>query len=484
MLETIQQSLTQTNAVVIAVFVFPILCAGMAAWSSAHAILTKHDVRAAIGWVVVCIAAPFFGPVAYWILGVNRINRRASAIFGDRDQDSAVPVLPANVSVEPCFGTLGLRRFVDGVVPRPILAGNHVELLATGELAYGAMIKAIANAERSVTMASYIFDDDPAGREFADALSAAANRGVEVRVLIDGVGQRYSKVSMVGQLRKRGVNAQVFLPTRHPLRAPYFNLRNHRKLLITDGATAFTGGMNIREGHRSTQGDDQIRDTHFLMTGPVVQQLQGVFAQDWLFAAHEELQGRLWFPKLEPTGEMHARAISDGPDLDLDKIQWTILAALACARHRVQIATPYFLPINGLDKAIQAAARRGVHVDIFLPENGNLRLVQWASRSYWEQVIDGGAQLWLVSGPFDHSKLMIVDYDWSFVGSANWDPRSLRLNFELNVEVASAELNRALENVFATKRLRSRAVSGDELARRPLVERLLEGTVGLLAPYL
>jgi len=289
---------------------------------------------------------------------------------------------------------------------------------------------------------------------------------------------------MVGLLRRRGVTTRVFLPTVHPLRAPYFNLRNHRKLLIADGTLGFTGGMNIREGHRKTEGGGQIRDIHFRITGPVVQQLQSVFAEDWLFAAKESLSGELWFPKIRSVGDMHARAISDGPDRDLDKIQWTFLAALACARHRVQFSTPYFLPINGLDRAIQTAARRGVHIDIFLPEHGNLKLVEWASRGYWQQVIEGGARIWLVSGPFDHSKLMIVDYDWSFIGSANMDPRSLRLNFEVNVEVGSAEFNRELENVLAAKRLRARAVLAEELQCRPLPERLFEGTLGLLAPYL
>lgn len=463
---------------------FPLLCALMAAAAIAHAILTKRDVRAAIGWVVVAIASPFFGPVAYWLLGVNRINRRAAAIFGERDQDSAVPRLPRHVSPEACFGALGLRRFIDGLVPRPKLDGNHVEPLESGREAYGAMIEAIEHAERSVTMATYIFDTGDVGSEFADALAAAVARGVECRVLIDGIGQRYSERSMVEVLASRDVVTRAFLPARHPLRAPYFNLRNHRKVMVVDGRTAFTGGMNVRDGHRDTEGPHQIRDIHFRVTGPVVAQLQSVFAEDWMFASKERLQSDLWFPVLEETGDMQARAISDGPDHDLDKIYWTLLAGLACARHRVQFSTPYFLPINGIDRAIEAAARRGVHVDIFLPEHNNLRLVQWASRNFWPRIVDGGARLWLVGGPFDHSKIMLVDSDWSFIGSSNWDPRSLRLNFELNVEVGSAQLNQQLENVLAAKRMRSRAVQSTELDQRPLPERLLEGTASLFAPYL
>ena len=479
----------------------------VAGWASVHAVLTKRDVRAAIGWVVVIWVAPILGSLFYWVFGINRIHRKAAALRGD-DEEEEEPVVPAMMAMqqlEPCFGPFGLCRFIDGLVHRPLLPGNQIDPLIGGGAAYSAMLDAIRSARSSVSLLTYIFDDDPAGREFVQALSEARERGVEVRVLIDAVGGRYSKRPMVQVLRDVGVRSEAFMPTWHPLRAPYMNLRNHRKILVVDGEVGFTGGMNIREGHRGTPpaaADDRseiqpligssrpagslgaIDDVHFKLRGPVVAHLQEVFAQDWVFASHERLQGEIWFPRLDYVGPMNARGVPDGPDRDLGKIQWALKGALACAKHRVKVVSPYFLPIDGLDAALQTAARRGVHVDIFLPEQSNLLLVGWASRGLWEQVLEGGCRIWLTPRPFDHTKLMIVDGDWSFIGSSNWDARSLRLNFELNVEVHSAELNRELDELIEQKRVRSRPVILEELRNRPLRLRLLDGWARLLAPYL
>ena len=470
----------------------------VAGWASVHAVLTKRDVRAAIGWVVAIWVAPVLGSLFYWIFGINRIHRKAAALLGERREEPVVPAMLAMQQLEPCFGPFGMVRFIDGLVRRPLLPGNQVDPLVGGREAYAAMLDAIGSAQKSVSLLTYIFDDDPAGREFADALTAARARGVEVRVLVDAVGGRYSRRPMVHVLREAGVRSAPFMPTWHPLRAPYMNLRNHRKILVVDGETGFTGGMNIREGHRGPPPDapgpqpssapagslDAIEDVHFRLRGPVVSHLQEIFSEDWVFATSERLEGERWFPQLDYMGPMDARGIPDGPDRDLGKIQWAIKAALACAKHRVKVVTPYFLPIDGLDSALQTAARRGVHVDIFLPQQSNLLLVGWASRGLWEQVLEGGCRIWLTPKPFDHAKLMIVDSDWSFIGSSNWDARSLRLNFELNVEVHSSELNRRLDELIETKRSRSRPVILDEHRKRPVGTRLLDGWARLLAPYL
>ena len=466
---------------------FAVLSISMATVASVHAALSKRDVRAAIGWVVAVWVAPVFGSLAYAVFGINLIRRRAVAIFGEHEDRSFVPQVPLAESVEPTFGALGLTRFVDRLVERPLIGGNHVKVLE-GAAAYEAMLAAIDAADCSVTFETYIFDLDETGERFVEAFVRARERGVEVRVLIDAVGARYSRRSTIRELRRRGVVVRPFLPTKHPLRAPYLNLRNHRKILVVDGEVGFTGGMNIRHGHAADGGlvvqSGAIQDVHFRIDGPVVTQLQGVFVDDWYFSAREKLLGDKWFPHVDSAGDMYARGVPDGPDRDLEKIQWALLGAISCARHRIKIVTPYFLPINGIDTALQVAARRGVHVDVFLPERSNLLLVHWASRGLWEQVLEGGCRIWLTPPPFDHSKLMIVDADWSFIGSTNWDPRSLRLNFEFNVEVRSAQLNLELDDLIESKREVAREVSLAEHRRRPLRERLLDGGARLLSPYL
>jgi cardiolipin synthase len=198
-----------------------------------------------------------------------------------------------------------------------------------------------------------------------------------------------------------------------------------------------------------------------------VAQLQENFAADWRFAAKESLSGDDWFPPLVPAGDVIARAIPDGPDADFEKFRWTVLGALACAEASVQILTPYFVPDQALISALNVAALRGVRVDILLPRVNNLPFVHWASRAIWWQVLQRGCRIWLTPPPFDHSKLMLVDGQWALLGSANWDARSLRLNFEFNLECYSRALAARLEAVVQAKQANARRVTPDDIEGRP-----------------
>ena len=239
------------------------------------------------------------------------------------------------------------------------------------------------------------------------------------------------------------------------------NLRNHRKVLVVDGVVAFAGGINIRPDHMRS-AEPHTRDVHARFEGPIVTQLVSVFREDWVFATHERLA---WVPAPSMTGAVVARAISDGPDEDLDRARSVLLAAIATARTRIAIATPYFLPDPTISKVLQTAARRGVRVDVVLPAKSNLRLVGWAM----DHAIQVGplrdVTIWRTAPPFDHSKLMVVDDAWCFLGSANWDPRSLRLNFELNVECYDRDLAPASDRSDRrTHRPRHRALSARGVA--------------------
>jgi cardiolipin synthase A/B len=459
--------------------------------ASAHAVMYKRDTRAAIGWVGLIWLSPFLGSFLYAWLGINRIRRRAHSLKGNpyhapwqKHHDAAVG--PHDPGVTPLETHLQmLAEYVGRVTRRPLLGGNQITPLWTGDEAYGQMLAAIDAAQKSVALCTYIFDNDSAGQRFVAALGAAVKRGVAVRVLIDDIGSRYSRPSIVRSLRDAGVPNDRFLKSIIPGWSAYANLRNHRKLLVVDGRLGFTGGMNIRAGHcQDAPPATAIHDTHFRIEGPVVWQMQQTLADDWQFTTGESLEGDLWFPPVERAGVMYARGIPDGPDENRDKLHLTILGALACAQSSVCVVTPYFLPDAALVSALNVAAMRGVTVDIILPGKNNLRLVQWASTAMLWQVLQHGCRIWFSPPPFDHTKLMLVDRAWTFLGSGNWDPRSLRLNFEFNIECYDQQLAAVIDRLVTDKRQRAHQVTLGEVDSRGIPIRLRDGVARLMSPYL
>jgi len=460
--------------------------------ASAHAVLYKRDSRAVIAWVGFVWLVPLVGAVLYFIFGINRLRRQAASLRSQlqryRAHDAEAECSPEELNrhLTSTTGHLAmLARVVDGVVDRPLLLGNKIEPLVNGDEAYPAMLQAIQEARETISLVTYIFDRDEVGLAFAHALGEATRRGVEVRVLIDATGAHYSWPTIRHTLRREGVRYARFLPSFPSLHLMSINLRTHRKILVVDGRLGFTGGMNIRVGHcLQRQPSRAVQDIHFRLAGPVVAQLQEVFADDWLFTTGESLRGQSWFPKLQRIGPVLARGVPDGPDEDYEKLRWTLLGALSIARDSVRIVTPYFLPDPPLVSALNLAAMRGVQVEIILPSRSNLPFVQWASRAMWWQVLTHGCRIWLTPPPFDHSKLVLVDGCWVLLGSANWDPRSLRLNFEYNVECYDADLAHRLESLVQMKRKSARPVTLEEVDSRRVPARLRDGIARLLTPYL
>ncbi|MBE0544530.1 MAG: PLDc N-terminal domain-containing protein [Verrucomicrobia bacterium] len=455
--------------------------------ASAHALLNKRDSRAAVLWLGFIWFMPLLGPILYLSLGVNRIRRKALSLRAE-NPEVIPPTLPPDLgeSDAPVAEHLrSLARLVERVATRPLAGGNCVQVLVNGDEAFPAMLAAIDGAKKSVALLTYIFDRDPSGRQFVAALARAVARGVAVRVLIDDAGARYSWPTIFRELKRARVPVGRFLPSFPLWHFMTMNLRNHRKLLVVDGNVGFTGGINIRQGNvLAAQPRRPVQDLHFRLEGPVVTQMQEAFANDWAFCTDEILEGHVWFPELSDCGKVAARVVTDGPDEDYDKLRWTLLAALAEAQSSVQIVTPYFLPDPALITALNLAALRGVRVDVILPANSNLPFVDWASRALWWQVLERGCRLWLTPPPFDHSKLMVVDGHWVFLGSANWDPRSLRLNFELNVECYDRDLAQAMSALAQGKIRIAREVTIAEADGRPVLAKLRDATARLFSPYL
>lgn len=470
-------------------YIFTAITSAVSLVATCHAILWKRDVRSALGWAGLIILSPGIGALLYFLLGINRVKRKAVAL---RTPKERLPYGLSRFALEPEEAGLSfpehretlvqIGKAVSFVTPRPLLLGNKIEVLVNGEEAYPAMLTAIRQAERSITLVTYIFDSDSLGMTFVDELVAAHRRGVEVRVLIDAVGVRYSFPHVHRLLRKKGVPAALFIPFRN---IALFNLRTHRKILVVDGHIGFAGGMNFRLNHLVLAPSKlPTSDVHFRLEGPIVSQLQEVFAEDWLFTTREVLRGDLWFRAVELKGGVIARGIADGPDENLHAMALTLHAAIAAAKKRVRIVTPYFVPDLNLSTALGVAAARGIEVDIIIPAKINLRMVQWACWAQLWQVLAFGCRVWLSRGPFDHSKLMTVDGVWSVFGSTNWDLRSLRLNFEFNIEAHDIELASRIDALIDQRLAHARRLSINDIQNRPYLVRLRDGVARLMSPYL
>lgn len=448
---------------------------------SIHVLLNKRDIGASIGWIGLAWLSPLAGGALYFVFGINRVRRRAQRMRTHRQDWGA-----RGPGAKPLGRDDHLARLEHAgrrITGRTVQTGNAVRIFHNGDEAYPPMLAAIAEARSSIALSTYILRNDAAGGRFIAALGEAKARGVEVCVLVDGVGSGYFLSPAYRALRRAGVPTGRFMHSLWPWRMPFLNLRTHKKLLLIDGTIGFTGGMNLAdENVLASQPRHPVRDTHFRFDGPVVAQLTEAFARDWSFVMGREMDDRTWFPPLAASGDATARVVTSGPDQDLEKIEYLVLEAIACARRSICLATPYFLPDERLTTALAMAAMRGVKVDIILPRQSNHRMVDWATRANIAPLLHEGCRVWLNPPPFDHTKLMVVDGQWSLIGSANWDMRSFRLNFELVVEAYDTALAERLTTIMhANKGLRM--TMGDLLARR-LPTRLRDAGVRLMLPYL
>ena len=453
-----------------------------------HALMFKRDSRAALGWIALCLLLPVAGPVLYTILGINRIRRRARRLElpglrvgfergrGRLPENPDTPAMPSEL--QP------LERIGAQLSEHPITSGNNVEPLINGDETFPAMLEAIDEAARSVFLSTYIFDTDEIGNAIIERLCAARDRGVDVRVVVDGVGQSYSWPRAPGRLRKAGIRTAVFLPPRLLPPRLSINLRNHHKILVVDGHTAFTGGLNI--GKRHVLGEhpatNAVADMHFRLSGPGALQLESEFLRTWEF-----ITGAPEPPApvcVCPVGEIHTRTMTDGPDEDLDQIAQLLSATISTAVESVVIVTPYFLPPREIIGALQAASLRGVRVTLILPEKNNLPYVHWATRNMLWELLYQGAEVFYQPAPFAHTKLFVVDDHYALVGSSNWDARSLRLNFELQLEVFSPEFAGSVARRAIEAARRGRRVTLAEVDGRSLPVRIRDSVCWLFSPYL
>ena len=455
-----------------------------------HVLLSKADVRAAIAWVGVAWLSPVGGALAYLFFGINRISRKARRIAGPSADAHAI-TSPFAIDLDSLDASASqadltqLARIGQNLSGLPVLSGNRIEPMLNGDAAYPAMLESIAQAESSVALSSYIFRADRVGTPLIGELIKAYERGVAVRVLLDGVGAGYTRSRAFSALRRHGIPVARFLHSFVPWRMTYLNMRSHKKILVIDGRIGFTGGLNIGEENTLASPErERVQDTHFRIEGPVVEEMVACFAEDWRFTTGETLTGKAWYPPLEAMGDVYGRVISSGPDETIERLHWTIAGALGRSRQRVRVVTPYFLPDQNLMAALKLAALRGVLIDIVVPEQSNHRIMDWAAWAQHGQLLELGCRIHLTAPPFDHSKLMTVDGRWALFGSANWDTRSLRLNFEMNVECYGPQVAEALDSLIDQKIAVSRPLRLHEVGGRSLPIKIRDATARLFLPYL
>lgn len=461
--------------------------------AAGHALMYKRDPRTAWGWIVTCLLIPTIGPVLYFLLGINRIRTRARKLKHEPlvlKKGATSSYFTGSVSEKyACLPQdpklLSMSRLGMSISSRPLLGGNSVQVLYNGNEAYPEMLRLIEQARHSIYLATFIFDTNKTGLSFVDALSRAVQRGVDVRVMLDGIGEYYSWPKVGRYLKLSKVPFVRFLPPRLIPLSPFINLRNHRKMLLIDGEIGFTGGMNIGDRHLvDMENIFGAQDIQFRFYGPVISQMQDVFMEDWSFCMGTHLPTKPESASGRKYGNAACRTISVGPNQDLDKLRMLYTGMVSQAEKSIHIMTPYFLPSQELVGAIQVAALRGVEVNIVLPSKNNLPYVHWATQNMLWEILQYGVRVFYQPPPFAHSKLFVVDERYSVIGSANMDPRSLRLNFEMVVEVYCSELAKELSSHCQERISRSRRVKLVDVDSRTMPVRLRDSLCWLFSPYL
>jgi len=469
------------------VTIIVILHVSLSFFTSLHVLLFKENERTSLAWIGLVIFSPVIGSLFYWLFGINRIKRLAQKKH-------------PKASKQYCRLSKKINKFnqlpkhwnsaiIAGYNIHPInyVADNRVEPLINGDVAYPSMIESIKNAKHHVVLSSYIFDYDSLGRQFVNALAEAHQRGVIVNVLLDGIGIGYSWHKSDRALKKLGVHTARFLPAISLTGIRFINLRNHRKILSIDGEVAYIGGLNVSKNNLVKSAKHPIDDVHFKVTGPVIDQISQVFTEDWRFATGELIQFPCFNPNTLEQKNNHsvvARVIQDGPDEHHNRIRWTLINALVCAQTSVKIITPYFIPDQTLMTSLHAAALRGVSVEIIVPEHSNIPFVDWVMEANFSRIMEHGIQIYKNKRPFDHSKVVIIDDIWSFIGSTNWDARSLEFNFEINLECFDTDLNTQLTELFTLKKRNAKLVIEDDMDNVFIFKKIRNNLFRLFSPYL
>lgn len=372
-------------------------------------------------------------------------------------------------------------RSMSSLLGPSLLAGNNVKVLVNGDQIFPAMLAAIRGAERTITFETYIYWSESIGQEFADALSERARAGIKVHVLLDWIGSVKMEQRYLDEMKQAGVSIERYHEP-HWSHLARLNNRTHRKVLVIDGRVGFTGGVGIADQWRGdAQDPTQWRDTHFRVEGPVVAQMQAVFLDNWIKAQGTVLHDELYFPHLEPRGEMVAQMFSSSPSGGSESMQLMYMMAITSARSTIHLSSSYFVPDRLTTAALVTAAKRGVKIRIILPgEHIDTEIVRKASRAGWGDLLQAGVKIAEFAPTMYHCKVLVVDSLLVSVGSTNFDNRSFRINDEANLNVLDAGFAKQQVAIFETDWTLARPVTYEQWLHRSWQDKLLERLAALL----
>ncbi len=453
-----------------------------------------REPRAMLAWILALLLLPGLGLLLFLAFGEPRRgwHRRKRQRRRERLADSLAGQAEAFRSVQPEGPSEGL-----GVGPSKLAGlagrlgahaatqGNDVRIYHDAEQTFLALQVAIKSAMCHIHMEYYIFQADETGRAIRDLLIAKAREGVEVRVLLDFIGCWTMPRRFLRPMREAGIQVAFAMPV-IPWRGRWHvNYRNHRKILIVDGVLGFTGSQNIGDEYRGRLSRfGPWRDTHLRIQGPCVHHLQEIFAEDWHYTTKEDIVAERFFPVAERSGEHSVQIVPSGPHQPIHVMHHLLFAAVTAAEKSIAVITPYFVPDTAMVLAFQAACYRGVQVSFIVPSCSNHRVVLWAGRSFYEELLSAGAEIYEEGHTMLHSKVIVIDQAWAMVGSANMDERSFRLSFETTALLYASDLAVELYNDFETLRRSSHRVTRKELADRSFVETLGLGMARIASPLL
>jgi cardiolipin synthase len=470
-----------------------------------HCLMRRRDPRSTLLWIFLAGSFPLAGPVLYLFFGIDRVpmkglervaidhalRRRLSTKPGDH---ASLPYWRFVRQMHPVEATGPLGRELDhaihAVLPEHhLLGGNAIEPLLSGAEAYPRMFEAIRGARHHIHVQCFLIRPDVIGRRLMDLLMQKAHEGVEVRLLYDRFGSTCAHFAGLFRIRGKLPTLRVAGWTQaNPLKRQFqINLRNHRKTLIVDGSTAFCGGINFHADNIHAGPGTPIRDYHFMVQGPIVQELQYTFVGDWHYMTGEDagpLLGEAYFPKPGEAGRAKIRIINSGPSRDANVLSDVIFAALVTARRQILAVTPYFVPPVDLVHALRAAAQRGVDVRLVVPQRSNHVYAGLAGRALYAELLEAGVRIYSRRPPFSHAKALILDDEAAMVGTANLDARSLWLNYETNLVVYDDAFINRLKQIVLDDVAHSEELDLTAWNTRPRSFRFVENLAYLMLPVL
>ena len=452
----------------------------------------KKEATSATAWCLLVFFVPYVGFLLFVLFGYQHVHRhirrkqRHRQLFRRMLPETwkQLRTAPDEEAREDATAKkmVRLARRFDAF---PLSHDNRVKFYFCGEPAFEDILETIKAARHHIHVQSFIVQPDTFGKSFLELLTRKAREGVQVRLLYDAMGSYRLHRWMLRPLREAGGKAAAFLPLDVLRRRLQINLRNHRKILVVDGRVAYTGGMNIGNEYLGKSPRFGFwRDTHFRLEGPAVTGLQYIFLEDWDFAADEPLDQAEYFPPLAAAGDEPVQVVYSGPDQELKSIREVYFAAIQSARRRLWIASPYFVPDQGLRDALALAGYLGVDVRLLGQYHPDKWVPFFAARYYWADMLEAGVKLYQYTKGMMHSKIVLVDDDWASVGTANLDNRSLHLNFEANCLFYSPGTVKLLENAFLDDLSVSIRLKKKVFEQRPFPSRLVENGCRLLSPIL